>query len=133
MRPSKNMKIAGWVITLLIAFMLIVVSGIGKFIEFKGKEEMLGKMGISADLLFNIGILEITLAILYVIPQTSFLGAILLTGYLGGATLTHLRINEPFIMPVIIGVVMWIGCALRKPQIFSLLPGQSPPTPPSVG
>jgi len=55
-------------------------------------------------------------------PPTSVLGAILLTGYLGGATLTHLRVVEQFIMPVIVGVVVWGGFFLREPRLRKLIP-----------
>ena len=74
--------------------------------------------------MFKIGVLEAVLALLYLIPRTSFLGAILLTGYLGGATVTHLRIADPFFFPPIIGVLMWVGCALRRPLIFRLALGK---------
>ena len=125
MVPSKKQRIAGWILSGLVALMLIGPSAMGKFLEWEGKEKAFQDMGFTTDLMIKIGILEVTLAILYLIPRTSFLGAILLTGYLGGATVTHLRVGEPFITPVIVGVVMWFGCALRKPEIFSILIGKS--------
>jgi hypothetical protein len=57
-----------------------------------------------------------------VIPQTSVLGAILLTGYLGGATCTHLRVGDPFFMPVVIGALVWGGLFLRDPRLRALIP-----------
>lgn len=54
------------------------------------------------------------------IPRTAFLGAILLTAYLGGATVTHVRIGDPFIAPVIIDILVWIALGLRDSTIFSL-------------
>ena len=74
----------------------------------------------------KIGILEVILAILLLVPATTFLAAILLTGYLGGAVVTHLRVGEPIFMPIIMGIVMWIGLALRFPQIWRLSIGNSP-------
>lgn len=124
MVPSKKQRIAGWVLSCLVAVMLMGPSAMGKFTEWEGKEKMLETMGFSTDLMFKIGILEVALAVLYLIPRTSFLGAILLTGYLGGATVTHVRLNEPFFMPILIGVVMWIGCGLRRPEIFALAAGK---------
>ena len=56
------------------------------------------------------------------IPQTSVLGAILLTGYLGGATVTHLRVGDPFFMPVIIGALAWGGLFLRDPRLRAPIP-----------
>jgi len=120
---SKKRFITGWVLSSLVVLLLIGPSAMGKFTEWEGKEKMLEHLGFTADLLFKIGVLEVALAVVYLIPRTSFLGAILLTGYLGGATVTHVRVAEPFVMPVIIGIVMWIGCGLRIPGIFQLALG----------
>ena len=68
-------------------------------------------------------ILEIVCAVLYAIPRTSVLGAILLTGYLGGATATHVRVGDPlFIAPVILGVLIWGGLYLRDVRLRGLIP-----------
>ena len=122
---TKLQRIIGWVMTALLEIMLIGLSGISKFMEFPGKKEMLDRMGISADLLSRIGVVEIAVAILFMIPRTSFIGAILITGYLGGAIMTHLRIGDPWIFPVILGVFMWIALGLRNPVIFSLALGKN--------
>ena len=67
-------------------------------------------------------IAEIACAALYAIPQTSVLGAILLTGYLGGATATHVRVGEPFFLPVIVGIAVWLGLYLREGRLRTLVP-----------
>ena len=59
---------------------------------------------------------------LYVIPQTAVLGAILLTAYLGRATATHLRIGEPVFMPILLGVMVWGGLYLREVRLRMLVP-----------
>lgn len=69
-----------------------------------------------------IAIVELACAILYAIPRTSVLGAILLTGYLGGATATHVRVGEPPIMAIIVGIVVWLGVYLREPRLRALIP-----------
>ena len=120
MSGSKGSQIAGWVVSGLVALLLCGPSAMGKFFDFEGKEEIFEKFGFSLELMFWIGIVEVVCAVLYLIPWTAFLGAILLTGYLGGATVTHVRIEEAFFMPILIGVVMWVGLALRQPGIFSL-------------
>ncbi|TXT28537.1 MAG: hypothetical protein FD138_2568 [Planctomycetota bacterium] len=107
MVASKNQRLAGWVFSGLIAAMLIVASASGKFTEWPGKEEMFAKLGYSADTMFKIGIVEVVATILFLIPRTSFLGAILLTAYLGGATATHVRVGDP-----------WIAYALRRPDVI---------------
>jgi hypothetical protein len=71
-------------------------------------------------------ILELASAIVYAIPRTSVLGAILLTGYLGGATATHVRLGDPlFIVPVIVGVMIWGGLFLRDDRVRALIPLRS--------
>lgn len=63
-------------------------------------------------------------AVLFLIPRTGFLAAVLLTGYLGGAVLTHLRIGEPFVMPLVIGALFWVALGLRQPGVFALAMGK---------
>jgi hypothetical protein len=67
-------------------------------------------------------VVEILCAVLYLIPQTAALGAILLTGYLGGAVATHVRAGEPFYLPVLFGVVVWLGLYLRDARLRALVP-----------
>ena len=128
--PSKAQRITGWVVSVLVSLFLMGPSAVGKFVEWEGKAEMFEKMGVTSELVFKIGVLEIALALLFLIPRTSFLAAILLTGYLGGAVMTHLRIGEPLYFPIILGVVMWIGLGLRRPEIFALAVGKPPRTSP---
>ena len=80
------------------------------------------RLGYPESLTLGIGIVELACAVVYVIPQTSVLGAILLTGYLGGATATHVRIGEPFFMPIVLGVLIWGGLFLREDRLRALLP-----------
>ncbi|NJN37230.1 MAG: DoxX family protein [Nitrospiraceae bacterium] len=79
----------------------------------------------STGLAFGLGVLELVCVILYIIPRTAVLGAILLTGYLGGAILTHLRVGDPFIGPVVFGVFIWGGLFLRDPRVRALIPVRS--------
>lgn len=118
---SKGLYWTGWVLTILSSLMLIM-SAVMKFAKPQPVQEGFPKMGLSIDLATPIGVTELICTILYLIPQTTVLGAILLTGYLGGATLAHLRIGEPFIMPPILGVVIWLGIFLRDARLRALLP-----------
>jgi hypothetical protein len=81
-----------------------------------------GHLGFPAAMASPIGIVELLCTLLYIVPQTSVLGAILLTGYLGGATAAHVRLNEQFISPIILGVILWGGLWLRNPSLRALLP-----------
>ena len=84
--------------------------------------------GYAERVVLPICIVEIACAVVYAIPRTSVLGAILLTGYLGGATATHVRVGEPFFLPVIFGVLVWGGLFLRDDRLRALIPlrGQPP-------
>lgn len=117
MKLSKT-QIAGWVLTVLLALMLIVLSAGGKFSEWEGKQEAFEKFGFTTELMTKIGIVEVVVTLLFLVPRTAFVGAVLLTGYLGGATATHVRVGDPFIMPIIIGVVVWVALGLRQPEVF---------------
>ncbi len=79
-----------------------------------------------------IALVEIGCAVVYAIPRTSVLGAILLTGYLGGATATHVRVGEPFFMPIIVGIVVWLGLYLRDGQLRAHVPWREPKASSSV-
>ncbi len=120
MNESKKPKIVGWILSVLIALFLIGASAMGKFTQWEGKGEMFGKMGWTEDVMFKIGIVEVAIAILFLIPRTSFVAAILLAAYLGGAVATHVRVGDPFFFPVIIGVLAWIALGLREPNVFRL-------------
>ena len=96
---SKS-KVAGWVLSLLLALILIVPSAGGKFTHWDGKSEMFGKLGWSEDVMYIIGIVEVLVAVLFLIPHTAFVGAILVTAYLGGAVATHVRISDSSYFPM---------------------------------
>lgn len=123
MKMSKS-KLTGWILSGLIAAFLIVGSGVPKFMNLEGMDEILTKLGWSKETIFKIGFVEIAVAILFLIPKTAFIGAILLAAYLGGATATHVRIGDPFFMPIIIGILAWVALGLRDPRVFTLAFGK---------
>ena len=131
--PTRAQRITGWTLTVLVGLFLIGVSGVPKFLDISkipNMADMMAKLQIPLDLLKILGVIEISVAVLYLIPRTAFLGAILTTAYLGGAVWTHLRVGDPWFFPIIVGVLMWLGLALRRPVIFRLLLGQESLTPP---
>lgn len=119
MSPSKS-QMAGWVLSGLLSAFLILASAGGKFTEWEGKAEMFEHIGYSADVIFKIGVVEVIVSILFLIPRTGFLGAVLLTAYLGGATATHVRVGDAFFMPILIGVVVWVALGLRDARVFAM-------------
>jgi uncharacterized membrane protein YphA (DoxX/SURF4 family) len=101
---------------------MLLFSGVMKLVKPASVVEGFVRLGYPESLALGIGIVELACAALYVIPRTSVLGAILLTGYLGGATATHLRIGEPFFAPVLLGVMVWGGIFFRDARLRALLP-----------
>src|SRR4029077_9322946 len=128
--PTKAKRIIGWAPTVLVRLFLIGASGGPKFFDVPCKNDMMTKLQIPLNLLTTLGVIEVSVAVLYLIPRTAFLGAILTTGYLGGALWTHLRVGDTWFFPIIIGVLMWLGLALRHPAIFRLILGQESMSPP---
>jgi hypothetical protein len=70
--------------------------------------------------------------LIYAIPQTAVLGAILLTGYMGGAIATHVRVGDGVVVHIIIGVLVWLGLFLREPRLRAILPWRTAAQPPPV-
>lgn len=118
---TKKMLWAGRILSALPA-LLLLFSAAMKLLKTAPVIEGFTKFGYQEHSLLGIGILELACTALYLIPQTSVLGAILLTGYMGGATATHARINDPFLITVIVGVVLWGGLYLRDERLRALLP-----------
>lgn len=89
-----------------------------------GAEVMEGfaHMGLPESLRVPLGILEFSCVVIYLIPATSVTGAILLTGYIGGAIVTHLRVGEPVYMQIALGILVWLGLYLRENRLKGLIP-----------
>lgn len=95
------------------------------FMKFSHNPEMLQgwtHLGWPEPMITTIAVLEVICVVLYLIPQVSVLGAILLTGYIGGAISTHLRMEEPVTVQVAIGVAIWAALYLREPRLRKILP-----------
>ena len=83
------------------------------------------KFGYPESQLTTIGVIELLCVVLYAIPRTSVLGAILLTAYLGGAVATHVRVSDVFVGPLMYAIFIWAGLFLRDPRVRALLPLRS--------
>jgi hypothetical protein len=122
--PSES-KIQSW-IGRIISLVLIAFLAFGAYMKFQGAgeefEKGLAHLGLSADLVKVIGIIEIVCVVLYAIPLTSVLGAILITGYMGGAIFAHLRVGDSVVFQVAIGGLAWLGLFLREPRLRALIP-----------
>lgn len=118
---SKAMYWAGWVLTVLPALGLIMSAAM-KFMQPPDAVEGFAKLGWDIKMAVGLGIVELACTVIYLIPKTSVLGAILLTGYLGGAIATHVRIGDGFVPPLIMGIMIWLGIYLRCGRLRAILP-----------
>ncbi|MBL4703620.1 MAG: DoxX family protein [Flavobacteriales bacterium] len=114
---NKTMKIIGWVISGLIAGLLLF-SAFGKLSGMLEVEEMFIKMGLT-DWKVIIGIGEMVSAILFLIPKTQSLGTLLLSSYMGGAIVVHMQGEESILLQSAILVFVWIASVLRNPKTLS--------------
>jgi hypothetical protein len=111
---------AGGIITGLVVLFL-AVDGTAKVIQVAPVVEASGKLGFSRDSILGIGIVLLACTTIYSIPSTAVLGAILLTGYLGGAAAIHVRAGSgafPVAFSIAFAVLAWVGLVLREPRLY---------------
>jgi uncharacterized protein YndB with AHSA1/START domain len=125
----------GWIISLLTVAMMCM-SAVMKFMPPTPEmEDGLKHLGWDPNLVLGLGIIEIACAVCYLYPRTAVLGAIFLTGYLGGAVATHVRVGDPLMncfTPMIVGALVWLGLLLRIASVRALLPMRSDLGPSSI-
>lgn len=119
-----NLMWAGRVISGLIA-LLLTMSAAMKLMGGAEVMEGFARMGLPESLRVPLGILEFSCVAIYLIPATSVTGAILLTGYIGGAIVTHLRIGEPIYIQIALGILIWAGLYLREQRLKALIPSRT--------
>jgi hypothetical protein len=113
----------GRILSILVVLFLLFDAGI-KFTHAQMMVQAANQLQLSMYVIHLIGIILLVCTILYAIPQTSALGAVLLTGYLGGAVMIQLRVGNPafeIFFPVIFGVIVWAALILRHPRVGALL------------
>ena len=126
--PGTSRKMV-WIsyIVSAIPVLMLLLSGVMKLIPSpqlsKGFEDLGWPIG-HATLL---AVIELSCVVIYLIPRTAVLGAILIAAYLGGATATHIRISDysEFFIPIVLGILAWLGLWLRDPRLRQLLPLRS--------
>jgi len=122
--PEKKLLWTGYVLSALPVMMLLFSASM-KLLRLPAATAGFAHLGYPEHVALPLGIVELMSTILYVIPRTSVLGAILLTGYLGGATATHVRVGEPFYMAIVLGILVWAGLYLRDERLRALIPLRS--------
>jgi len=113
----------------ILSSLAFLMSGVMKL---KGGPELaqgFGHLGLPESMRIPLAFLELACVVVYLVPPTAALGAVLLTGYLGGAILTHWRFGEPFFVQVVLGLLVWLGLYLREGRLRGLLPLRTPGQP----
>lgn len=105
-----------------LAVAAFIAGGIGKLVGGPHIEQQFEHLNLPLDMRVPLAVLEIACAVIYAIPATSLLGAILLAGYMGGTICAHWSVGDNMIVQITIGVVVWIGIFLREPRLWSILP-----------
>lgn len=124
---SQKMLWAGRIVSALPALFLLF-DAILKVLKLAPAVEGTVRIGYPVTVVVPIGLTLLICVVLYLVPGTSVLGAILITGYLGGATATHVRVEDPwFLFPVGLGVLVWLGLYLRDDRLRTVIPLRGAP------
>ncbi len=125
LRVGKKRLMAGYVLTGLVALFL-TFDTILKVLRLAPAIQGTTALGYPADAVLPIGMVELVCLVLYLVPQTAVLGAVMLTGYLGGAIATHVRIGSPLLshtlFPIYVALMAWGGLYLRETRLRELVP-----------
>jgi hypothetical protein len=119
MQPTKTQLWLGRIISSIFALFL-VADGISHIMKPAPVVEAFSQLGLPLSTGTGLGLVALACVALYVIPRTSHLGIVLLTGYLGGAVAIHVRAGDPvykIVFPIIIGAALWLGLFLRDQQL----------------
>ena len=123
--PGKLTYRAGVTLSVL-AVLFLIFDGVIKLLDLEMVRQSMAELGYPVGIAVGIGVLELACLALYVVPRTSVLGAVLLTGYLGGAIATHVRIANPLfshvLFPTYVAALLWGGLFLRDHRLRALLP-----------
>jgi len=115
----------GRIITVVLSLLFLFSAGM-KLVGPPEVMQGMAQLGLPAHLVIPLAILEAACTVVYLIPATSALGAILLAGYMGGAICTHWRVGDPFYLQVLVAILVWVGIYLREPRLHALIPLRRP-------
>jgi hypothetical protein len=117
------MRWAGCILTAVPILVMLLSASMKLARQPQMVADFVGKFGYAGGVLLRIAVLELACVVLYAIPYTAVLGAILLTGYLGGSVATHVRVaDNGFLVPLALGIVAWAGLYLRDGRLRELVP-----------
>jgi hypothetical protein len=124
--PVSRARLSAGHIVSAIPVLFLLFDSVIKFTAMEPVVESFRQLGYPVSLGLGIGVIELVCLVIYVIPRTSVLGAILLTGYLGGAVATHVRVGSPLLthilFPIYVAALLWGGLFLREGRLQALIP-----------
>ena len=122
-RPSRWITLAGWIVSLA-PLAIVLISARWKLTQDPAYVREWGRIGWQLNVMPWLAVTQLTAMALFLIPQTAVLGAVLLTGYLGGAIASYVRIEDfyPPLVPLGTALLVWLGLYLREPRLWHLLP-----------
>jgi hypothetical protein len=123
--PSGKVVWTGRVISWLVSA-VFVMSGLMKLKGGPELEQGFAHLQVPLSMRVPLAVLELSCTIVYLVPATAVLGAILLAGYIGGAILTHWRVGDPVVVQILIGLLVWLGIYLRESRLKDLIPIRKP-------
>lgn len=127
--PASKARLSAGHILSAIPVLFLLFDSVIKLLVIDPVVESFGQLGWPVSVSIGIGLIELVCLVLYVIPRTSVLGAVLLTGYLGGAIATHVRVGSPLLthalFPIYVAAFLWGGLYLRETRLRALLPLRS--------
>lgn len=122
--PSKKANVTGWVLSIM-AILFLLFDSVGKFMKPEAVIKGTVELGYPESVLNGLGVVLLISTLIYTIPRFSFIGAILLTGYLGGAIASHVRLGNPLfshiLFPVYVALFIWVGLYLRNMRFRALV------------
>ena len=122
--PSRRETLLGRGLSTL-AVLFLIFDTTGKLLQVQPVIDGTVRLGYSPDIVVTLGVLQLACLVTYLIPRTSLLGAVLLTGYLGGAVATHVRVDSPLfshiLFPVYVATLLWGGLVLRDARVRALV------------
>ena len=124
-QSSKTQVVVGRVLS-GIAIAFLTFDSVGKLLRVQPVIDGTIQLGYPTSTIIPLGIILLSCVLIYAVPRTSVIGAMLLTGYLGGAVATHVRLSHPLLsdtlFPIYVAVIIWAGLVLRDAQLRILLP-----------
>ena len=126
-QTSKAAERTGYVLS-AVAVLFLLFDSVIKLTDIQPVRDSMLQLGYPVGLATVLGIIELLCLFTYIVPKTSVLGAILMTGYLGGAIATHVRVGSPLVshtlFPIYVAVLVWGGLYLRDPRVRALVRGE---------